>query len=84
MLTPDSPARDIFAYNVYRFRKAQGLTQAGLAARAGYGRVKAERVSDLEQGSHAPTLTTVDRIARALGVTAAQMLTCPGRGTGDP
>jgi ribosome-binding protein aMBF1 (putative translation factor) len=45
-------------------RKAAGLTQQDLAARAG---IRQETLSRIESGKHTPTLKTLKKIDRALG-----------------
>lgn len=54
-----------FGQLVYELRTAAGLTQRALAERMG---TTASVVNRLEQGGSAATLTTVSRLARALGV----------------
>ena len=51
--------------NIQCFRKARGLTQQELADRAG---VEQKQVSRIERGEISPTVDTVAKIARALGV----------------
>jgi DNA-binding XRE family transcriptional regulator len=53
----------ILARQIIRRRHAAGWTQAELARQA---RVREETVSRLESGKHAPTVTTVDKLDRAL------------------
>jgi transcriptional regulator with XRE-family HTH domain len=48
---------------IRRLRLAQGLSQTTLARRAKIGRVTLVR---LEHGMHDPTLTTLERLAKAL------------------
>ena len=50
--------------NVRRVRRRKGLTRARLAKVSGYAQ---QYVSGLEQGRRNPTITTIYRIARALG-----------------
>lgn len=52
-------------------RKKAKLSQAKLAALAGLDNVL---ISRLERGKHEPTLSTLSRIAEALGVTRASLL----------
>ena len=52
-------------------RHARGLTQAQVAAKAGLSR---EYLARLETARQAPTLTTLDKLAKALRVTAADLL----------
>lgn len=51
------------ARNILRRRRALGWSQAELAKRAG---VRTETLNRLEKARHAPTVTTVDRLERAL------------------
>jgi DNA-binding XRE family transcriptional regulator len=51
--------------NVRRLRTAAGLTQTALAERSGIDRTY---LSDLEAGRRNPTVTTLARLAKALGV----------------
>lgn len=52
-------------------RRKRGLTQAALAAKAGFTR---EYVARLETGRHDPPISTLRRLAKALGVPVAKML----------
>ena len=53
-------------------REARGVSQVALAKRAKIGRATLRRV---EEGAHAMTLDTLDRIARALKVTVTGQMT---------
>lgn len=55
--------RVIVAQQILSRRRKAGWSQAELAQRA---RVRQETVSRLESGRHAPTVTTVDKLDRAL------------------
>jgi ribosome-binding protein aMBF1 (putative translation factor) len=55
--------RAILARQIIRRREAVGWTQAELAGRAG---VRQETVSRIETGRHAPNISTVDKLDRAL------------------
>jgi transcriptional regulator with XRE-family HTH domain len=57
--------------NVRRAREAAGLTQEGVASRCG---VHATEVSRIEAGKRDPRVTTVERLAKALGVSASDLL----------
>ena len=57
--------------NIRRLREAKGLSQEQFADEAGIHRTY---VSDLERGSRNPTIRVVERVARALGVTASEIL----------
>jgi len=54
-----------------RLRKAKGLSQVALAARAQLTR---EHLSRLEAGRYDPTLGTLNRLAWALGVPVTDLL----------
>jgi transcriptional regulator with XRE-family HTH domain len=50
---------------IRELREARGLSQTGLARKARIGRVTLARI---EAGTQIPTLATLQRLARALGV----------------
>ena len=52
-------------------REAAGLSLRTLAARSG---VSSSMISDIERGAKSPTVTTVARLAQALGVSAAALV----------
>ena len=52
-------------------REAAGFSLRMLAARSG---ISSSMISDIERGTKSPTLTTVVRLARALGVSAAALV----------
>jgi transcriptional regulator with XRE-family HTH domain len=53
------------------FRNEQGLSQAAVAGRAGVSR---EYIARLEAGHHDPPLSTLARLARALRVPLARLV----------
>lgn len=57
--------------NIRRLRKAQGISQEELADRAGVHRTF---VSQIERAVKSPTLESLDRIARGLGVPLAELV----------
>ncbi len=57
--------------NVRRLREAKGWSQEDYADRAGIHRTY---VSDIERGRRNPTVTVVEKLAKALAVTAGQLL----------
>jgi transcriptional regulator with XRE-family HTH domain len=61
----------IFAQNVRRLRKEQGLSQEALADRAGLHRTY---VGAVERGERNITLVSANRIARALGLELSELL----------
>ena len=63
--------REVFAANLRRYRRAAGLSQEELAHRAQLDRTY---ISSLERCVYAAGIDVVDRLARELGVEAADML----------
>jgi transcriptional regulator with XRE-family HTH domain len=63
--------RDVLALNLRRLRADQGLSQEDLADRADIDRTY---ISSLERSVYAAGIDVVDRLAKALGVTAAELL----------
>jgi transcriptional regulator with XRE-family HTH domain len=59
------------AARVAELRRERGMTQEALAAKAEINRVTLAR---LERAEHPPNLDTLERIARALGVTIADLV----------
>jgi transcriptional regulator with XRE-family HTH domain len=66
--------REVLAANLRRYRKAAGLSQEELAHRADIDRTY---ISALERCVYAAGIDVVDRLARELGVEAADMLRRP-------
>ena len=66
--------REILAINLRKFRQARGLSQEELAHRAEIDRTY---ISSLERSVYAAGIDVVDRLAQALGVEAADLLTRP-------
>jgi transcriptional regulator with XRE-family HTH domain len=60
-----------FAMRLKRLREQQGLTQEALAKKAGISRAYLAR---LEMGRHDPHLSRLRKLAKALGVSAAELL----------
>lgn len=56
---------------IRRLREAQGLTQAALARRAGLSRMHVIRI---ERDDISPSLDTLEKVGRALGVTVRNLL----------
>ena len=65
-----APTFDL-AHRLKELRKAKGLTQAVLAKRAG---VTLSYIGRLEIGRHDPQLSTLQKIAKALGVSLAELV----------
>lgn len=71
--------REVLAINLRKLRQARGLSQEELAYRAEIDRTY---ISALERSVYAAGIDVVDRLARSLGVEAADLLTRPpGAGT---
>jgi transcriptional regulator with XRE-family HTH domain len=66
--------REVLALNLRRYRHAAKLSQEELAHRAQIDRTY---VSSLERSIYAAGIDVVDRLARALGVEAADLLRQP-------
>ena len=66
--------RDVLALNLKRLRADRGLSQEDLADRADIDRTY---ISSLERSVYAAGIDVVDRLAKALGVTAAELLAPP-------
>lgn len=63
--------RNIFGQRVRLLRKTQNLTQEELAEKAG---LSYKFIGEIERGAANPTLDTIEKIASALGVYAALLL----------
>jgi transcriptional regulator with XRE-family HTH domain len=57
--------------NLRRLRNGKGLSQEAFAHEAGIHRTY---ISDIERGARNPTITVIEKIAVALGVTASTLL----------
>ena len=64
-----------FGRKLKALRERRGVSQAELADRAGLSR---EYVNKLEAGKYDPTLGTLGRLAKALGVTERELLYARG------
>ena len=69
--------REVLALNLRRLRRAHGLSQEELAHRA---KIDRTYISSLERCVYAAGIDVVDRLARCLGVEAADLLTRPPAG----
>ena len=63
--------RNRLAKNLRLLRRKKGWSQEAFAEEAGLHRTY---ISDLERASRNPTITAVDKLAAALGVTVGQLL----------
>jgi len=59
------------AKRIKQFRKESGLTQAALGKKAG---VSANTIARLERGEHRAASETIKKLAKALAVTASDIL----------
>jgi len=59
-----------FGKNLKRVRQEKKMTQGDIVRATGIDRAY---VSSLESGKQNPTLTTIDKIAKALGVSAQEL-----------
>lgn len=63
--------RERLARNLRRLRQGKELSQEEFAFRA---KIHRTYVSDLERGTRNPTITIVEKLAKALGVKASELL----------
>jgi transcriptional regulator with XRE-family HTH domain len=70
-LTPKHLSRQEFARRLYRLMIGKGWHQSELARRAGVPR---DAISTYVRGTAMPTPTNLEKIAKALGVTAEELL----------
>ena len=66
--------REVLALNVRKYRRDQGLSQEELAHRSSIDRTY---ISSIERCVYAASIDVVDRLARELGVEAADLLQRP-------
>jgi transcriptional regulator with XRE-family HTH domain len=62
---------NVLGLNVRRWREEKGLTQEALAERAA---LDPTYISGIERGMRNPSVLSVVRIARALGITTSQLM----------
>lgn len=74
--TQKCDAQVLFAANMRRIRKAKELTQEKVAEAAN---LHPNYVSSAERGERNISICNIDRIARALGVTMAELIATPVR-----
>jgi transcriptional regulator with XRE-family HTH domain len=68
--------REVLAFSLRKYRRLRGLSQEELAHRADIDRTY---ISALERSVYAASIDVVDRLARVLGVEAADLLQRPER-----
>jgi transcriptional regulator with XRE-family HTH domain len=68
--------REVFARNLRKARNARGLSQEALAHEADIDRTY---VSALERSEYSATIDMVDKLAKALGLEASELLQRPVR-----
>jgi transcriptional regulator with XRE-family HTH domain len=66
-----SPVTKRVAERIVQLRKGRGMSQEALGAQARVNRVTIAR---LEAAAHPPNIDTLDRIARALGVSLVDLV----------
>ena len=62
--------KSVLSLNIYKYRKAKGLTQIQLAERVG---VSGQAVSKWEIGSSAPDILLLPELSKALGVSISEL-----------
>jgi transcriptional regulator with XRE-family HTH domain len=77
--TQKCDAQRLFAANMRRIRKAKELTQEKVAEIA---ELHPNYVSSAERGERNISICNIERIARALGVTMAELVASPVRDAG--
>jgi transcriptional regulator with XRE-family HTH domain len=70
--TSDPTLALAFGMTVRAVRTAGGMAQEALAHRAG---IERSHMGKIERGEHMPTLAITFKIAKALGVSAAELMT---------
>lgn len=74
----EADPRTLFGQRLAELRKAKGFSQEGLALESGLAR---SYLGGVERGTRNISLLNIHRLARALGVSAAELMTPPnGRG----
>lgn len=73
--------RTLLAWNIRKIRVAKGLSQEALSSDAGLDRAY---FGGIEREQENPTIDTLDRIAAALEVDVAKLLTVPREGARQP
>lgn len=63
--------RQVMAKRIREWRAKRKLSQRELAERSGVSR---EYIARIELGQHDPTVSTLEKLAKALGVKAARLL----------
>lgn len=63
-------SRSALGRRIHRLRESKGITQEKLAEKAG---ISPKSLSDLERGRGNPTLSSLDGLAEAFGITLADL-----------
>lgn len=58
---------------ITKYREAKGLSMAELSRRSG---VSVAQISDIEAGNKNPTITTLCKLSKALGVPCSELFSC--------
>lgn len=69
-----SPLHRAFVETLQRVRKSKGMTQKDAAEKMG---ISQPTYAQLEMGRASPTIDTIERAAKALGVDALYLLSSP-------
>ncbi|MEN5062244.1 helix-turn-helix transcriptional regulator [Luteimonas sp. TWI1416] len=73
----EADPRTLFGQRLAEVRKAKGFSQEGLALESGLAR---SYLGGVERGTRNISLLNIHRLARALGVSAAELMTPPSGG----
>ena len=73
--------RALVAWNLRRLRVARGLSQERLAFDSGVDRAY---VGGIERATQNPTVDTLDRLAKTLGISVSELFRRPRRGAARP
>ena len=67
----ETTAAEVFGHNVRRYREKQGMSRFRLAINAA---LDDRQIRDIENGTHNPTLLTMERIADTLCIPLSELL----------
>ncbi|WP_298273545.1 helix-turn-helix transcriptional regulator [Geobacter sp.] len=79
MRKADQSIRTILAENIHRYRRSNNLSQEQLADKCGLHRTY---IGSVERGERNVTLSTLEVLAEALGVSIPELLTRKGEEVG--